>query len=490
MCLSRWFRLFFLLVCNIFLQPAVLLAQRQEVDSLVHALSGIRNDSIRLEVKRDIAFAMYRYAPDSAMLWATEGLNDAEKIQNQHGISMMSQMIGTILTRMGQYNPALTSYLKALKIREELGIADAMASTQNNIGIVYIYLKDYDQALQSFRLADSLIQQFPDDDLNYSIRLNFGEAFEKKNRPDSAMLQYQLAQQWALNYQDVYRQAKAGLGLGNVLLKQRKFQDALGHYRFAFRILLVENDEDLCCEALLGMAKCYDVLGPSDSALYTARAGIQLARKDQFLSREQDLSHFLSDFFARHGQMDSAFRYQQREIALKDSALGMEQLRISEQITFQEKLRQIDLKEKQRKEQEERKNQLQHILIMMFIPTLFLVTLILARRRVKLGVIKFLGILSLLFFFEYITLLLHPVVQHVTHHTPVFEILIFVGIAALIIPTHHKIEHWLIALLVKRVHGPEQGINHTKHTVPIKKEEGTSEAVRRPAHKPKRHKKK
>lgn len=304
------------------------------------------------------------------------------------------------------------------------------------------------------------------------------------------MLQYQLAQQWALKYQDVYRQAKAGLGLGNVLLKQRKFQDALGHYRFAFGILLAENDEDLCCEVLLGMARCYDAIGLSDSALHAARTGIRLARKDQFLSREQDLSHFLSDFFARHGQMDSAFRYQQREIALKDSALGMEQLRISEQITFQEKIRQIDLREKQRKEHEERKNQLQHILIMMFIPTMFLVTLILARKRVKLAVIKFLGILSLLFFFEYITLLLHPVVQHITHHTPVFEILIFVGIAALIIPTHHKIEHWLIALLVKRAHGPEHSAELKRHSVQLQNEGHSSEAVRRPSHKPKRHKKK
>lgn len=490
MYLFRLLRLLFFLACIYFLLPAVAWAQRQEVDSLILALSGIRNDSIRLVVKRDIAFAMYRYAPDSAMIWAREGLSDAERIKDQNGISMMSQMIGTILTRMGQYNEAQTSYLKALRIREELGIADAMASTQNNIGIVYIYLKDFDEALQSFQLADSLIQPFPEDDLNYSIRLNFGEAFEKKNRPDSAIVQYQLAKQWALKYQDVYRQAKAGLGLGNVLFKQNKFQDALGHYRFAFGILLAENDEDLCCEALLGMARCFDALGPSDSALHAARTGIRLARKDQFLSREQDLSHFLSDFFARHGQMDSAFRYQQREIALKDSALGMEQLRISEQITFQEKIRQIDLKEKQRKEQEERKNQLQHILIMMFIPTMFLVTLILARKRVRLAVIKFLGILSLLFFFEYITLLLHPVVQHITHHTPVFEILIFVGIAALIIPTHHKIEHWLIALLVKRAHGTEHSAELMKHTVELQKEGGTSAVKRLPAHKHKRHKKK
>jgi hypothetical protein len=64
------------------------------------------------------------------------------------------------------------------------------------------------------------------------------------------------------------------------------------------------------------------------------------------------------------------------------------------------------------------------------------------------SVIKILGILSLLFLFEYLTLLLHPFIVKFTHHTPVYELLISVLIAALIIPIHHRIEHLIIEKLV------------------------------------------
>jgi hypothetical protein len=59
------------------------------------------------------------------------------------------------------------------------------------------------------------------------------------------------------------------------------------------------------------------------------------------------------------------------------------------------------------------------------------------------------GILSLLIFFEFLTLLLHPTVKEFTHHTPIYEIMIFVAIAAILIPTHHRIEHWLIEKLLR-----------------------------------------
>ena len=84
------------------------------------------------------------------------------------------------------------------------------------------------------------------------------------------------------------------------------------------------------------------------------------------------------------------------------------------------------------------------LMIGIFIPGIFILTLALSRVRMHPRIVRLLGVLSLLFLFEYLTLLLHPAVANLTHHTPVLEILIFVGVAALVIPLHHKLEHWLI----------------------------------------------
>jgi hypothetical protein len=64
-------------------------------------------------------------------------------------------------------------------------------------------------------------------------------------------------------------------------------------------------------------------------------------------------------------------------------------------------------------------------------------------------VIKALGILSLLFLFEYLTLWLHPTVAELTGHKPIFEIMIFVALAAILIPLHHRTEHWLVERLIQ-----------------------------------------
>ena len=119
-------------------------------------------------------------------------------------------------------------------------------------------------------------------------------------------------------------------------------------------------------------------------------------------------------------------------------------------ISGNERLRQLEIEENRKIAQRERKQQLQYLFIGIFIPGFFLLTLLLSRIRIHARVIKILGILSLLILFEYLTLLLHPTVAELTNHTPVYEMLIFVSIASLLIPAHHRIEQWLIQKLIHR----------------------------------------
>jgi hypothetical protein len=108
-------------------------------------------------------------------------------------------------------------------------------------------------------------------------------------------------------------------------------------------------------------------------------------------------------------------------------------------------------------------------MIGIFIPICFLFTIFLSKRKIHVKAIKTLGIISLLMLFEYLTLLLHPFVVSITNHTPIFELLIFVSIAALLIPTHHRVEHWLIEKLTIH-HKPDDNSIHIKQShIKVKK---------------------
>jgi hypothetical protein len=65
-------------------------------------------------------------------------------------------------------------------------------------------------------------------------------------------------------------------------------------------------------------------------------------------------------------------------------------------------------------------------------------------------IVGFLGILVLLIAFEFINLLLHPLLQRLTNDSPVLMLLSLVAIAAIIVPFHHRLEKWATNRLVEK----------------------------------------
>jgi Ca2+/Na+ antiporter len=82
----------------------------------------------------------------------------------------------------------------------------------------------------------------------------------------------------------------------------------------------------------------------------------------------------------------------------------------------------------------------------------FIITFLLLSRRhiTHIKLIQLLAVVSLLLVFEFLTLLLHPFLECITHHSPVLMLLALVCIAALLVPLHHKLEKWATHKLVEK----------------------------------------
>jgi len=59
---------------------------------------------------------------------------------------------------------------------------------------------------------------------------------------------------------------------------------------------------------------------------------------------------------------------------------------------------------------------------------------------------------------------MHPIVVEVTKHVPVFELILFVSLAAILIPAHHRIEQLLIEKLTQKHRNRGIGPLHMKKT--------------------------
>jgi hypothetical protein len=242
------------------------------------------------------------------------------------------------------------------------------------------------------------------------------------------------------------------LGLGHVAAQEGNTTAAFNFYHTAMPELAAENDEDLMCETALGLARLYQQITQPDSGVGYARMALELARKDGFQSWNLQSMQWLADYYRQRGDADSALTYQSSVMQLKDSINSKDRIRASQILTMNEQIRQQELAEQRIQAQKERSQQLQLLGIGIFIPIFFMITLFVSRRKVPVRMIRFFGIISLLLLFEYLTLFLHPTVERITHHTPVLEILIFVVIASMLIPLHHRLEHWLIHRLTAHHH--------------------------------------
>ncbi|MBL7745303.1 MAG: hypothetical protein JNN00_17645 [Chitinophagaceae bacterium] len=448
-------------------------AQKTKADSLGKLLTAEKQDTNRVRLMWQLAGAMNIYNPDTAILLAQQALYLAKDVHYIEGQSRSMGVLANAFIKIGNYPRALELNIQKLQIEEKRDKPRNLASVLMNIGVIHALQEEYRKALEYYSKADSVIRQFNVEDMKYYIALNMGDAYNRLDISDSAYLYFNRSLELAKRLDDVDLVGTSMTGLGHSYLKMGIYPLSKENYQQAITHLQSVNDDEILCEAALGLARLYGKLNKSDSAAYYATLSVSVAKKDGFLSHEMEAARFLTDHYKKQKNIDSAFVYMNYVQELNDSVNSKSRIRQSQILSSNEQLRQLEIAQNKKIAAKERLQQLQLLFIGIFIPGFFLFTLLLSRIKIHIRIIKILGILSLLIFFEYLTLLLHPYVMALTHHTPVYEILIFVSIAALLIPAHHRIEHWLISKLVRnRVKTPEEKFKVKTIKIKMKKPPG------------------
>jgi tetratricopeptide (TPR) repeat protein len=428
-------------------------SQKLKADSLNKLLTKEKKDSNKVRFMWQLAGAINVYNPDTALTVAFQALSLAKKIDYTEGESRSLGILANTFIKIGNYPRALELNIQKLQLEEKRNKPRNLGSVLMNIGVVYVLQEEYRKAMIYLSKADSVIRKFNVEDLKYYSAVNIGDVYNRLNISDSAFIYFSKSLELARNINDGDLIGSSMTGLGHSYLKLGNYPLSLINYQTGIGYLEAANDDEILCEATLGLANLYEYMGKYDSAGHYANISMAIAKKDGFLSKELEAADFLTDHYKKIKSIDSAFAYVSYVRGLNDSVNSKSKIRESQVISSNEQFRQLELEENRQTEKKERAQQLQMLLIAIFIPGFFLITLLLSRINVHLKLIRLLGVLSLLFLFEYLTLLLHPTVARLTHHTPVYEILIFVLLAAVLIPLHHRLEHWLIHKLIHNRHG-------------------------------------
>jgi len=339
------------------------------------------------------------------------------------------------------YPRSIELAFKGLTLSQELKDDKLGAVFLYGISVCYADANDTRKAIY-YSLADiPLAEKVNDHQLVSSIYKNLADHYIKLNMLDSALnfmnQSYQVCSK--------YHIAIIGypiMGLGDIEDKLQHPEVAMSYYHLAV-VYFKKND------SAIGLTKVYQRIAGQyarrnrlDSALFYANAGYNLAEHKKDASLIYETANLLSKLYNGNNEMESLRFFKIASIS-KDSLNLAEKEKQFQIVTIKEQQHQQELAEQKRIEQEETKQNLQLIAIATFIPLFLFVVLLLSRTRISRRLIDFLGVLSLLLLFEFVTLLIHPWISKITHHTPVLELLILVCIAAVIVQAHHNLSHWL-----------------------------------------------
>jgi len=197
-------------------------------------------------------------------------------------------------------------------------------------------------------------------------------------------------------------------------------------------------------------AECYTQLNRTPEAIRYYLQAYELCRSVSDLSGQKNVTNELKNLYQQQGDFKNAFAYSLLYDHFKDTVelLGKEKdlaLMEIENVAKQQQ-RETDIKE----EKQRRRYNLQYMLITIVVATVFLLMIMIGMFKVSTTIIRLMGFLSLIFFFEFIILVLDTWIHHLTRGEPWKVWLIKIGIISLLLPLHHFLEHKLIHYLLSR----------------------------------------
>lgn len=437
--------LFFFTLCCLFRSNG-----QGDLDSLHQALIKAVHDTDKVLTMYRLGAALMNSHPDSSMMFAQQALKLATEKDYMKGEAIALALVGNNLWKKGDYSKAFEHHLAALKLFEQLRYDNGIVSTYNNLALIYEEQHDYQKATEYYLRAKDYYENLKEEKRTLAdnerlliVLMNIGNNFEKINKLDSALFYQGKAQALAITLKDEANIGNILTNLGNIYFKLEHTDLALSHYRSALPYLLKIDDKQILSEAYYGISLIFKSVNKPDSAILNANASLRYAREGNYTKGILYASQILADQYEKQNKVDSAFRYLKIALAIKDTLLDENDMREIQVLSMKEQLRQEGIALEKEKAKKERVENLQWLSIAIFIIVFFGILLLLGRSKTRPKSLKNLGLLGLLLFFEFISVFLHPFITHITHHLPIFTLLISVTIASMLVPFHHKMEHWI-----------------------------------------------
>ncbi len=425
---------------------------------------------------------------ESARDYAYQALTLAIQSKDQATIVETHLTLGDIQQKMNNNVEAIRNYLDALTIAEAEQNVILRMDCYHRLSNFYNLIKAYDKSIQ-YKLKEihlSEIDEHPDSIRIMTLKFDL-EVIAFNNRTVNEKQLYNILDFAERHH--VEKLKKFGMvAFRNHLIKQNDFAQLykLFNIEFPEELERIKINDTTTYYRLNALFKEYK--GESDSAAYYFDKAAQRINTSSDKLRKSSFYLRYGDFFQRHNQPEkaidqyrsayllassmpyyefmleasdklesifvemgdytNAYKYGNINRNIADSLSSMvkkEELQLLE-IENEEVLR--EQRTVKAEEETRRRNNIQYTAITILIATAFLLLLILGGFNVHASIIRMVGFICFIFFFEFLILLFDTWIHHLTHGEPWKILAIKILLMAGLVPLHHMIEkrvtHYLI----------------------------------------------
>jgi tetratricopeptide (TPR) repeat protein len=444
---------FILLFCSHFA------ISQNNINEVKENLANAKEDTTKILMSLQLCDHYLFSNLDSANYFAQQALELSGELKFKQGEARSLTRMGNVLKSTGNFSKALETHLEALKVYDKIHDQIGVAASYNNIAEVLKEQHDYRHALDYYFMSQEIFEKVikngrfakknetsltPQEEIKHkrylaTTLLNIGDTYDRMNQLDSALIFQNQAYEIASLIKDKEIIGAILSNLGSIQLKKGNIDLAISFFRTGIPVLSEINDQQFLSNTYHGMSQAYQRKQENDSAIHYGRLALISATEGKFLKEELNADTLLSRLFELQKNSDSALHYLKLGKNIADSILNEEKIREVQNLRIAVQLHREELK----KAKKESNDRMQLLAIAVFLIVFFITLFLISRRKTKRLALDYIGLIGLLVLFEFITVFIHPYIERFTNHTPIYILLISVGVAVLLSPLDHRLTAWI-----------------------------------------------
>jgi len=343
----------------------------------------------------------------------------------------------------------------------------------NAIGNLYAYKKNYDIAIsyfeRSIRMADSLkfsTLKVPGyvSLLNQYLRIDEPKkALDYLNSPAGGNLKQYLTN---FGMASIIDQAYG------VVYSEMGQHDSARIYLERAKPMFENSTNELSKVSFYGqLASFYNKSGDKKKAIEYFLKVKEISERNGMLENIKRSAKYLDTLYKETGNLALAGTYNALYYQYKDSIETLKREKELTQVEAADEQQRLIRTEKEKEEAKKRRNNIQYMAITIGIVGLFVALVVLGMFKVSGGLIKAIGFFVFLLFFEFIFLVFKKNIYSITNGEPWKDLAFMIGLAAILVPLHHWLEHEVLKYLTSHNRLTSAG-SHLKNKIlsRIKKE--------------------